>query len=451
MAVGMYRHSFPLTNSNLLQNKNPDRIKYHVNGDHEHHLANIVRLYDNNSTITRFIRWIKKGNQAVPSDRIPLAIDFDIFSTAASGESIESKYGRYKEVLGWGSSSTVKLSYKSNPHHGPKGYTYAVKAFRRRANESQTAYHKRASAEFCIASTLQHKNIVHTIELLSDDHGRMCQVMEFCAAGDLCAILISAGKLDETEADCLFKQLMRGVAYCHQMGVAHRDLKPENILLTTMGCLKISDFGMAECVQYAWEKTGHRSKGLQGSKPYQAPEAHTTQRFDARAIDVWATGIIYVAMRTAHLMWSKAESTDAGFNKFLVSCGSGEGYRPIEQFEGVSREVTQDPHPLTILLPGTPAAASIFNPTAGPPEEDHELADLGVAMVLGYYSLQSWPMWVTMYAIEQLRWNSSPLFALLAFAYHVFLLTGSTHLTPETDGYVTYHFSSKLVVGRVHY
>ncbi|KAJ4352461.1 serine/threonine-protein kinase HAL4/sat4 [Didymosphaeria variabile] len=320
---------------------NPDRIKYHANGDHEHHLANTVRLNDKDSTITRFIQWIKKGDQAVPSDRVPLATDFDTLPSTASGESIESNYGRYKEVLAWGSSSTVKLSYKPDPHHGPKAYTYAVKAFRQRANESQTAYHKRASAEFCIATTLQHKNIVHTIDLMNDDHGRMCQVMEFCAAGDLCAILISAGRLDETEADCLFKQMMRGLAYCHGKGVAHRDLKPENILLTTTGCLKISDFGMAECVQYAWEKTSHRSKGLQGSKPYQAPEVYTTERFDARAIDVWATGVIYVAMRTAHLMWSKAESTDAVFKKFLVSCGSGEGYRPIEQFEGVSRKVTQ--------------------------------------------------------------------------------------------------------------
>ncbi|KAF2451360.1 Pkinase-domain-containing protein [Karstenula rhodostoma CBS 690.94] len=333
----MHRPSFPPTNSNLLQNKSPDRIKYLVNGDHEHHLASTVRLYDNDNTITRFIRWIKKGNQTIPSDRVPLVIDYDIFSTAESGGTIESKYGRYKEVLGWGSSSTVKMAYKPNPHHGPKGYTYAVKAFRQRANESQNAYHKRASAEFCIATTLQHKNIVHTIDLLSDDHGRMCQVMEFCAAGDLCALLISVGKLDETEADCLFKQLIRGVAYCHQTGVVHRDLKPENILLTTTGCLKISDFGIAECVQYAWEKTSHRSKGLQGSKPYMAPEIYITKHFDARAIDVWATGIMYVAMRTARLMWTKAEDTDSMFKKFKLSCGSGEGYRPIEQFEGAHR------------------------------------------------------------------------------------------------------------------
>jgi protein-serine/threonine kinase len=71
-----------------------------------------------------------------------------------------------------------------------------------------------------------------------------------------------------------------------------------------------------------------------------APEIYITEHFDARAIDVWATGIMYVAMRTARLMWSKAEDTDSMFKKFRASSGSGEGYRPIEQFEGVSGKMS---------------------------------------------------------------------------------------------------------------
>lgn len=326
----------PRLSPSTTSHNNSIRIKYFADGTHEHQLASTVRLYDSENTITRFIRWVNKGDQTVPSDQKPLLVDHDIFSTADGGDTIESRYGRYKEVVGWGSSSTVKMSYKPSAHHGPNGHTYAIKAFRRRANESQGTYHKRASSEFCIASTLQHGNIVHTIDLLSDDHGRMCQIMEFCAAGDLCALLLSVGKLEETEADCLFKQLVRGVVHCHESGVAHRDLKPENILLTTTGCLKISDFGTAECVQFAWEETSHRSRGLQGSRPYVAPEVYTTKQFDAKATDVWATGVIYVAMRTARLMWSKADEKDASFKRFMASRDTAEGFRPIELFEGVS-------------------------------------------------------------------------------------------------------------------
>ena len=121
--------------------------------------------------------------------------------------------------------------------------------------------------------------------------------MEFCAGGDLYTLVLTAQKLDVAEADCYFKQLMRGVEYMHEMGVAHRDLKPENLLLTTNGSLKITDFGNGECFRMAWEKEAHLTCGLCGSAPYIAPEEYTDKEFDARAVDVWATGVIYMAMR----------------------------------------------------------------------------------------------------------------------------------------------------------
>jgi protein-serine/threonine kinase len=62
--------------------------------------------------------------------------------------------------------------------------------------------------------------------------------MEFCAGGDLRTLVLAASKLEVNEADSYIKQMMRGVEYIHEMGVAHRDLKPEN-LLTEHGSLKI--------------------------------------------------------------------------------------------------------------------------------------------------------------------------------------------------------------------
>lgn len=47
------------------------------------------------------------------------------------------------------------------------------------------------------------------------------------------------------EAQKYFKQLITGVEYLHERGVAHRDIKPENILLDDNDDVKISDFGMA--------------------------------------------------------------------------------------------------------------------------------------------------------------------------------------------------------------
>lgn len=54
------------------------------------------------------------------------------------------------------------------------------------------------------------------------------------------------------DAKRFFNQLMDGVNYLHNRGVAHRDLKPENLLLDENDNLKISDFGMATMFRYCW-------------------------------------------------------------------------------------------------------------------------------------------------------------------------------------------------------
>jgi serine/threonine protein kinase len=53
-------------------------------------------------------------------------------------------------------------------------------------------------------------------------------------------------ELEVGDYDCFSKQLLHGVQYMHEMGVAHRNLKPENLLLTCRGSSKISDVGCAD-------------------------------------------------------------------------------------------------------------------------------------------------------------------------------------------------------------
>ncbi|KHJ35141.1 putative serine threonine-protein kinase hal4 [Erysiphe necator] len=251
---------------------------------------------------------------------------------ANNTETLVQKYGKCQEIVGQGAFGIVRISHKRTEGMGEQ--LYAVKEFRRRPDETEKKYSKRLTSEFCISSSLRHPNVIHTLDLLQDSKGDYCEVMEYCAGGDLYSLVLSTGKLEVAEADCYFKQMMRGVEYMHEMGVAHRDLKPENLLLTTFGSLKITDFGNGECFRMAWESDAHMVTGLCGSAPYIAPEEYTDKEFDARAVDVWATGVIYMAMRTGRHLWRVAKKEDDEFyERYLQGRRDEEGYAPIEALQ----------------------------------------------------------------------------------------------------------------------
>ncbi|KAK2778578.1 serine/threonine-protein kinase HAL4/sat4 [Emmonsiellopsis sp. PD_33] len=248
-----------------------------------------------------------------------------------STASLVDKYGKCQEIVGRGAFGIVRISHKVDPKDSKAEQLYAVKEFRRRPQETSKRYQKRLTSEFCISSSLRHPNIIHTLDLMQDAKGDYCEVMEYCAGGDLYTLVLAAGKLEVGEADCYFKQLMRGVEYMHEMGVAHRDLKPENLLLTTHGALKITDFGNGECFRMAWEKEAHMTAGLCGSAPYIAPEEYVDKEFDPRAVDVWATGVIYMAMRTGRHLWRVAQrDEDEFYERYLEGRRDEDGYAPIE-------------------------------------------------------------------------------------------------------------------------
>lgn len=234
------------------------------------------------------------------------------------------KYGRCLEIVGRGLFGIVRVAQKDLE-------IFAVKEFKRRANEPQEKYQKRLTTEFSIMASLKHLNIIKTLDLLRDAKGDYCEVMEFCAGGDLYLLIVTAGRLEYAEADCFFKQLIRGVNYIHDMGVAHRDLKPENLILTQQGVLKITDFGNSECFKMAWEDDMQMSEGVCGLLPYIAPEEFTAKAFDPRAVDIWACGVIYMAMRTGRQLWKLADpDADAFYAEYMHARKREGGYEPIE-------------------------------------------------------------------------------------------------------------------------
>lgn len=313
------------------------------NGEHEHSLKSQKRQ-EKLSNMLREMVGAKKKEEAdehqqlslmsswvdqLKSERDKLASDRKGGPNATA--TLVEKYGKCQEIVGRGAFGIVRISHKVDAKDPKVEQLYAVKEFRKRPQESAKKYQKRLTSEFCISSSLRHPNVIHTLDLVQDAKGDYCEVMEYCAGGDLYTLVLAAGKLEVAEADCYFKQLMRGVEYMHEMGVAHRDLKPENLLLTTHGSLKITDFGNGECFRMAWETEAHMTAGLCGSAPYISPEEYVDKEFDPRAVDIWATGVIYMAMRTGRHLWRVAKKDeDEFYAKYLEGRRDEDGYQPIE-------------------------------------------------------------------------------------------------------------------------
>ncbi|KIW70901.1 hypothetical protein PV04_03132 [Phialophora macrospora] len=321
------------------------RFEVHDDGNHEHHLKSAKRQEKLSDMLRDMLGGGKKRDHDGGGDQQltlmsswvdQLRLEKDSLASDRKGgpnatANLVEKYGKCQEIVGRGAFGIVRISHKPDPNSAGGELLYAVKEFRRRPQETAKKYQKRLTSEFCISSSLRHPNIIHTLDLLQDAKGDYCEVMEYCAGGDLYTLVLAAGTLNQAEADCFFKQLMRGVEYMHEMGVAHRDLKPENLLLTTHGALKITDFGNGECFRMAWEKEAHLTAGLCGSAPYIAPEEYAGGEFDPRAVDVWACGVIYMAMRTGRHLWRVArKEEDEFYQRYLEGRKDEEGYAPIE-------------------------------------------------------------------------------------------------------------------------
>ncbi|KAH8550630.1 kinase-like domain-containing protein [Umbelopsis sp. PMI_123] len=237
-------------------------------------------------------------------------------ASAVDSTSLLSKYGVCERgSIGKGATAVVRLAHKLDKNSKTEKL-YAVKEYRkRRKGESEKAYMKKLTSEFCISSTFRHRNVVETVDLVMDEQKHWCIVMEYCYGGDLFTA-IRVGQMTESEINCTFRQLLDGVKYLHSVGVAHRDLKPENLLLAG-NCVKITDFGVSDVVQMTWEKKQHLSEGIYGSEPYIAPEIWTDKSYDGFKVDVWSCAIIFYSMQSGSIPWRVSKQDDLNYHLYV--------------------------------------------------------------------------------------------------------------------------------------
>ncbi|KAG0262976.1 serine/threonine protein kinase [Mortierella polycephala] len=235
----------------------------------------------------------------------------------AMGTDLRKKYGKLGKVIGSGAGGTVRLLTRHSDHR-----TFAIKQFRKRKpNESERAYVKKITSEYCLGSTLHHPNVIETLDIVKEGE-YYYEVMEFAKYELFSAVM--SGEMGREEVACCFRGVADGVAYLHEMGVAHRDLKLDNVVMNEKGIVKIIDFGCSMVYQLPFEKQIQMAKGVSGSDPYIAPEVLTTDEHDPRLADVWSLGIIFVCMTLCRFPWSMAKTDiDPSFEAYANSSGSG--------------------------------------------------------------------------------------------------------------------------------
>lgn len=254
-------------------------------------------------------------------------------SSSISSSEMFKKYGNIGKLLGTGASGSVSLlTSESDPSK-----IYAVKKFRAKLpNESELDYRVKVKNEFKIGEILVHQNLIHTYELIKETSSKFLSDTEYFIVMEYCPYdffnLVMSGLMDRKEIACYFKQIINGVAYLHENGLAHRDLKLDNCVVNANGILKLIDFGLA--VHFKREKVSSnpnsseddldekyrliRARGIVGSDPYLAPEVFEPSNFgyDPRLVDIWSIAIIYCCMILKRFPWKLPRESDPSYKAF---------------------------------------------------------------------------------------------------------------------------------------
>ncbi|KAK5092898.1 Nitrogen permease reactivator protein [Exophiala xenobiotica] len=227
---------------------------------------------------------------------------------SAEHHGFETRYGKFGEVLGAGAGGSVELMKRRSD-----GAIFAVKQFHKLGHETERDYTRKVTTEFGIGSALHHENIIESLEVACEK-GQCYEVMEF-APYDLSAAVMTRS-MSRGEIDCSFVQIVNGVNYLHNVGLAHRDLKLDNIVVSNQGIMKLIDFGAATVIGSPVANGIILASGIVGFGPYMAPEIYVQEKYDPRAADVWSLAIVYACNMLGRFSWVNPRPSDASFKLF---------------------------------------------------------------------------------------------------------------------------------------
>lgn len=165
-------------------------------------------------------------------------------------------------------------------------------------------------------------------------------VMEYMDWGNIDELIAETVKIPPTVCGYIASQMLHALAILHtksnivtelnqhkSLRQIHRDIKPANVLLSTTGCVKLADFGIATSA----ETIGVNS--FVGTATYMSPERIQGRRYSTPS-DIWSVGVVVAQMLLGHYPFS---SVSKGFMALLREINSVEKY-PLMDETGCSQE-----------------------------------------------------------------------------------------------------------------
>ena len=157
---------------------------------------------------------------------------------------------------------------------------------------------------------------IDTIKVLSHEHivsylgtrtlqSKILIFLEYADRGSLRQFYQRRGSLTEPQAANCTRQIIKGLAYLHDNGIAHRDIKCANCLLTKGGIIKLGDFGASKRFE-----SDSVVSGLKGTPHWMAPEVikGTQMTTGWMKADVWSLGCTVVEMVTGQLPYCEYDN-----------------------------------------------------------------------------------------------------------------------------------------------
>jgi serine/threonine protein kinase len=165
-----------------------------------------------------------------------------------------------------------------------------------------------------LSASLDHANIIHTIDLVTAGSEYFI-VMEYLAGADLRTLLKKAKRrrrrMSAAAAIFVAREVLSALAYAHAkrgpdgvpLKLIHRDVSPSNVLVSYNGEVKLTDFGIAKASTH--HSVFYRVKGKVG---YMSPEQARSEPLDHRS-DLYSLAVCLYEMITGERLFVHAGLT----------------------------------------------------------------------------------------------------------------------------------------------